>query len=106
MVKGRRVMILAADTARRRDSAFAAFVLYDKKLVNLELLREGYAAIDINAHHPYETQFGAAQSTARQHRIGAWSNRRARTVRCSHTEPDGTRCNEMVTSSNGRCFKH
>jgi endonuclease YncB( thermonuclease family) len=106
MVKGHRVMILAADTARRHDSAFTAFVLFDNHLLNLELLRDGYASIDINAHHPYVKQFQTALSEAQLHRLGAWSDELAHEVQCSHVDPDGRRCSEMTMNRNGRCFKH
>jgi hypothetical protein len=74
LVSGRRVTI-GEDGWRDGDPPgrrYAYVFLPDKRLVNLELIKRGYAYADRLGSHPRRDEFIATEEGARRQKIGVW----------------------------------
>ena len=103
LVEGTTV-VLAADSMT--GDSRERFVYADGDLVNLSMIRDGYATASTIPSHSKVASFKAAENDARAHQSGAWATERSAAVQCSGTTKKGDRCKRTTTSLNGRCWQH
>lgn len=82
------------------------FVFADGMMVNVQMLRDGYAAPTTTPDHASREQFSVAVAEARVMERGAWGRDRARPVRCSYRNSAGESCHETTRNLSGRCPEH
>lgn len=107
LIGGRRV-ILVRDTTLDAlgDSKDERFVFADGMMVNVRMLKDGYAGLTRTSEHAAREQFTVASAEARALERGVWGRERARPVRCSHVNAMGEHCRETTRNLSGRCIGH
>lgn len=77
LLLGERVYLRPTDDADDASGRLPAYVYRapDGLFVNLELVRQGYAAADKRDSHPHAVLFGQYEARAREARKGIWAER-------------------------------
>ncbi len=104
LIGGRQVFLVRDTTLDHPQEE--RFVFADGMMVNVQMLRDGYAAPTTISAHGSREQFFVAAAEARVMERGAWGRDRARAVRCSYRSSAGEYCRETTRNLSGRCPEH
>ena len=105
IVEGETV-VLVRDTTLGPDKKGSKlrYVYVDGRLVNRELIDDGYAVA--SGKHSMAKEFASAEKESRKQRKAAWGSERVSAIQCQGITKKGTQCSRSTTSLTGKCWQH
>jgi len=107
LLEGKTVVLVADSLAGPgKKGTKLRYVYLGDNLVNLQLVREGYATSSRKPAHSMITDFQSVEKEAKANQVGAYATEKPYEVQCSAITRKGTQCSRMTRSLSGRCWQH